>query len=162
MNNLLGVKQELLLSRVGDDDAGRLIMTLLTTARRIDAACTDLLAEYELSEGRLAALLALSAEPSITPGALAERLQVTRATVTGLLDGLERHALVERGGSTSDRRSLSLRATPVGEALITALTPQYAEWLHQLGSGISAEDHEVVLRAMTAIQRNLGEGAVDV
>lgn len=161
MNNLVGVKQELLLSRVGDDDAGRLIMALLTTARRIDAACADLLAKHDLSEGRLAALLAISAEPGVSPGALAERLQVTRATVTGLLDGLERHALVERGGSVGDRRSLTLRATLTGEDLITALTPKYSGWLHQIGSGISADDHQVVLRAMTAIQRNLGEGAVD-
>lgn len=161
MNTILGAKQELLISRIGDVDGGQLIMALLATARKIDAACAALLAEHDLSEGRLAALLAISAEPGVAPGALAERLQVTRATVTGLVDGLERQALVERGGSTGDRRSLTLRATPTGEKLITALAPQYSQWLGHLGGGISADDHEVIMRAMTAIQRNLGSEASD-
>lgn len=63
MINMIGVKQELLLSRLGNDEAARLVMTVLTTARRIDAACAELLARHDLSEGRLAALLAVSAEP---------------------------------------------------------------------------------------------------
>ena len=46
-----------------NDEAARLVMTVLTTARRIDAACAELLARHDLSEGRLAALLAVSAEP---------------------------------------------------------------------------------------------------
>lgn len=60
MINMIGVKQELLLSRkLGNDEAARLVMTVLTTARRIDAACAELLARHDLLEGRLAALLAV-------------------------------------------------------------------------------------------------------
>lgn len=157
MNTLVGAKQELLLSRLGDDASGRIIMTLLTTARQIDAACAVLLADYALSEGRLAALLAIADTPGITPGALATRVDVTRATVTGLIDGLERQALVSRGGDPTDRRSLSLTLTPAGDKLLTALTPQYAQWLGALGDGLSTEDQRVLLRALGVIQRNLGD-----
>lgn len=94
MINMIGVKQELLLSRLGNDEAARLVMTVLTTARRIDAACAELLARHDLLEGRLAALLAVSAEPGVTPRVLGDRLEVTSATVTGLLDRLERDRLV--------------------------------------------------------------------
>lgn len=136
-------------------------MTILTTARRIDTVCAGLLTEHELSEGRFAALLTVSAEPGITPAVLAERLQVTRATVTGLLDGLINHALIERYMNPDDRRSLTLRITPAGEQLIIALTPQYADWLHELGNGINAEDHDAMMRTMATIQHNIKEAAID-
>lgn len=155
MNTLLGAKQALLLSRIGEHEEGQLIMALLTTARQIDAACAELLAEHDLSEGRLAALLAVSAEPGLAPAALAERIQVTRATVTGLLDGLERAALVERGAHAGDRRALALRATPAGEQLLAALTPQYSDWLHQLGADIDAPARAAVARALAEVQRSL-------
>lgn len=161
MDNFLGAKQEMLLSRIGDNQERRLIMVLLTTARKIDAACADLLLEHSLSEGRFAVLLAVSSEPGVTPGVVAERLQVTRGTVTGLIDGLERHALIMRGGNTDDRRSLTLQVTVAGEELIAAITPQYSKWLHQLASGMSAEDHGGIIRALSTIQCNLGAGAVD-
>lgn len=158
MNTWVGVKEELLLSRIGADELARLVMTLLTTARRIDAACAELLAGHDLSEGRLAALLAVGAEPGITPGLLADRLDVTRATITGLLDGLERRGLVARDGKAGDRRSLALHVTAPGEQLVATLTPIYADWLRQLGGGISAENREVAARTMIAIQRNLRSG----
>jgi len=155
MKNLVGVKQELLLSRIGDDEANRLVMALLTTARRIDAECVELLAEYEMSEGRLAALLGVSAEPGIAPGALADRLEVKSATVTGLLDGLERRDLVRRTSVVGDRRSISLQVTSAGEALLAALTPMYTDWLHHLSADIGAKDRAAATRAMATIQRNL-------
>ena len=41
-----------------------------------------------------------------------KRAGVTRATITGLLDGLERDALVVRAASAHDRRRLTVRLTP--------------------------------------------------
>lgn len=155
MKNLLGAKQQLLLTRIGDHDAGQLVLSLLTTARQIDAACAELLASHDLSEARLAALLAVSAEPDLTPGTLAERLEVTRATVTGLIDGLERLALLERVASSGDRRSHTLRNTEAGERLLTELTPIYAEWLARLGVGIDPAVRDGAIRSMAAIQSAL-------
>lgn len=51
---------------------------------------------------------------SMTPSQLGERLIVTRATVTGLLDSLERTGFVRRTANPADRRSLVVEITPVG------------------------------------------------
>ncbi|WGD37845.1 MarR family transcriptional regulator [Lysinibacter sp. HNR] len=155
MNNTVGIKQELLLSRIGDDESARLVMTVLTTARRIDAACAELLAQHDLSEGRLAALLAISAEPDITPRTLGDRLEVTSATVTGLLDRLDRDRLVERSPHETDRRTHMLRVTAVGEWLLSRLVPVYADWLDRLGAGIDADERSGVALALAEMQRNL-------
>jgi MarR family 2-MHQ and catechol resistance regulon transcriptional repressor len=43
---------------------------------------------------------------TMPPSELGERLIVTRATVTGLLDSLERRGFVSRSANPADRRSL--------------------------------------------------------
>jgi MarR family 2-MHQ and catechol resistance regulon transcriptional repressor len=50
----------------------------------------------------------------MSPSALGDRLIVTRATVTGLVDSLERRGLVRRTANPDDRRSLILAITPQG------------------------------------------------
>ena len=51
---------------------------------------------------------------TMSPSELGERLIVTRATVTGLLDSLERRGLVTRSANPADRRSLMVGITPAG------------------------------------------------
>lgn len=155
MNTAMGIKQQLLLTRLGDDDSARLVMTVLTTARRIDAACAQLLARHDLSEGRMAALLAVSSEPGITPRDLAARLEVTSATVTGLLDRLDRDRLIERHPHATDRRTHTLETTPAGERLIAELVPVYADWLRRLGAGIGTAERDNTAHVLAAVQQNL-------
>jgi len=50
----------------------------------------------------------------MAPSELGERLIVTRATVTGLLDSLERRGFVRRTANPSDRRSIFVEITPEG------------------------------------------------
>jgi DNA-binding MarR family transcriptional regulator len=50
----------------------------------------------------------------MSPSELGDRLIVTRATVTGLLDSLERRGFVRRSAHPIDRRSLVVEITPLG------------------------------------------------
>jgi DNA-binding MarR family transcriptional regulator len=58
---------------------------------------------------------------SITPSELGERLIVTRATVTGLLDSLEQRGFVRRTANAADRRSVVVGLTPAGLEVLTTL-----------------------------------------
>lgn len=130
-------------------------MTLLATARRIDAACAEMLSRYDLSEGRFAVLLAVEESPGLSPAEVATRVGVTRATVTGLVDGLARLGLVSRRTDGADRRALSLRLTPAGKALLAELVPQYRAWLSALVDGIAPTDRGVAMSVLSGLQRNL-------
>src|SRR5664279_1507836 len=55
---------------------------------------------------------------TMSPSELGERLIVTRATVTGLLDSLERRGFVSRSANPADRRSLLVEVTPAGLAVV--------------------------------------------
>ena len=58
---------------------------------------------------------------TMSPSELSERLIVTRATVTGLLDSLERRGVVSRSANPADRRSLLVEVTPAGLAVVQEL-----------------------------------------
>lgn len=51
---------------------------------------------------------------AMSPSELGDRLIVTRATVTGLVDSLERRGFVRRSANPADRRSLLVEITPMG------------------------------------------------
>jgi DNA-binding MarR family transcriptional regulator len=55
--------------------------------------------------------------------ALAERVSLSHATVTGILDRLERRALLERVAAPRDRRKRVVRLTRAGEALLHSAPP---------------------------------------
>jgi len=58
---------------------------------------------------------------AMSPSELGERLIVTRATVTGLVDSLERRGYATRTANPADRRSVIVAITPAGLATAQAV-----------------------------------------
>jgi DNA-binding MarR family transcriptional regulator len=58
---------------------------------------------------------------AMSPSELGERLIVSRAAVTGLLDSLERRGFVNRAVNPADRRSLVIEITPAGLTVVKEL-----------------------------------------
>src|SRR6202521_5296417 len=78
---------------------------------------------FGLSEGRFQILVRLKHQPSgrFAMGELAEMLDVTPRTVTGLVDNLERDGLVKRVDDPNDRRSVYAELTDQGRERIDTL-----------------------------------------
>jgi DNA-binding MarR family transcriptional regulator len=95
----------------------------------------------------------------MSPSELSERLIVTRATVTGVLDSLERRELVRRSANPADRRGLLVEITPTGLAVLAQLRTlvhrnekawlselsdaelrNYIDQLHRIQDGLAATD----------------------
>jgi DNA-binding MarR family transcriptional regulator len=57
----------------------------------------------------------------MSPSMLSDRLIVTRATVTGVLDSLERRGFVARSPNPADRRGQIAEITPAGLAVLQEL-----------------------------------------
>lgn len=96
---------------------------------------------------------------AMSPSELGDRLIVTRATVTGLIDSLERRGFVRRSANPADRRSLLVGITPAGLEVIqqvrTIIHRNETAWmsvlseaelqtcialLHRIQEGIAAAD----------------------
>ncbi len=110
------------------------------------------LARYDLSFGRFIVLVTLirSEGHSLTPAALSESCGVTRATITGLVDTLEKEGHVVREPDPDDGRSFMVRLTLTGRRFLEKLLPDHFRRLTQLMSGLSHDE-------MHQLQRLLGK-----
>ncbi len=100
---------------------------LLRVATDLSVALDACLSKHGLLQGRWWVLILLMREDSrdSTPSVLAEKAGVTRATMTGLIDGLEQNGLVERVYTKDDRRSVLIRLTDAGQDKLDAVMPDY-------------------------------------
>lgn len=114
---------------------------VLSLAAAIDQDCAARLSPRNLSEARFILICLLEGrEQAVAPHALAEQMGVTRATITGLLDGLERDGLASRAPDPKDRRSVQVRLTPKGEATARAALIEHAAWIDSLVVDLDADE----------------------
>lgn len=143
-----------------DTAAMRLCFEVLSLAAAIDRACADRLAPHGLSEGKFVVLMLLrDLAEGLSPHELAERAGVTRATITGLLDGLERQDLLARRRDRDDRRKLTVRLTPTGQALAARLFDEHTAWIASLFAGFTGEDRAALSRLLESGRRMIDASA---
>jgi len=75
----------------------------------------------EISPPQLGALILIEANPGISQSAIAGALRFDRSTLVQIVDRLEERGFVVREVSAHDRRSHSLKLTPVGAAALADL-----------------------------------------
>lgn len=110
---------------------------------------------FGVSEGKLAVLMLLKNAPDgrLAPSEIAEGAFVTRATVTGLLVGLERSGLVARVADPLDGRRAYISLTAEGERLLSRVGQARIRHITGLFSCYSAAD----LRTLRALLMKLGK-----
>lgn len=95
----------------------------------------------------------------LSPTAIGERLIVTRATVTGVVDSLERRGYVERTPHPQDRRSLLIQLTPTGLDVLAQVRhivhEREREWMHGFGD----QELAALIGALQRVQRSLIDDA---
>lgn len=83
---------------------------------KIGAHTRESARDNELSVARLATLRAIRDQPDPTPASVASETHLTRSTMTGVLDQLEKEGWITRERSASDRRRIALTLTRAGRA----------------------------------------------
>ncbi|ARU04778.1 MarR family transcriptional regulator [Comamonas serinivorans] len=102
-----------------------------------------LAAQFELQNGEfdVIATLRRSGEPyALTPKALHEGLMLSSGAMTSRLDRIERKGLIERVPAPNDRRSVLVRLTPAGRALIDHVLPLHVANEQQALASLNAQE----------------------
>src|SRR5512141_2391525 len=121
-------------------DANRLateaVMNTIRTADLLFDVIGRLLRPLGVSSAGGLVLGQLRDHGPMSPSELGERLIVTRATVTGVVDSLERRGYVLRSPNPSDRRGIIIELTPAGLDIVaqvrTLIHGQEREWMGAL------------------------------
>lgn len=115
-----------------------------------------------VSQGRFTVLMLLydktcGETATFTPALLAEQAGVTRATMTGLIDTLERAGMVTRSPDPADRRMLSVELTPAGTAFLEKMLPEHFRRISLLMSALSEAERRTLVRLLGKIAAQASE-----
>jgi DNA-binding MarR family transcriptional regulator len=113
-------------------DYDDILISLRKIMRAADLHSQKLMKESGLTAPQLLVMQAIDKEGSPSTSTLARRIAVSQATMTRIIDRLERARLVRRDKSTKDKRVVNISLTEDGRAkLKSAPEPLQAEFLRE-------------------------------
>ena len=140
-----------------DPSAMEAFLHLLRTSTEMIDAMDDLLADYEISQGRFVVMILLNRDPEtpVNPADLADRAKVTRATMTGLIDTLERDGFVKREHASEDRRMMLVRLTNRGRSYLDRVLPDYFRRIATLMGQLATNERKTLVALMNKIGESM-------
>jgi MarR family transcriptional regulator, negative regulator of the multidrug operon emrRAB len=131
-------------------------MNLVFTADLIVKRISSLLQPFDLSPGSglVLSILADSDSP-LPPNKIADRLIISRASVTGLIDSLERRGYVQRHPHQSDRRMLLIELTERGRHVANAFRPIVHQHQKVWLEALSEQEQQRLIDALEQLQATL-------
>lgn len=131
-------------------------MNLVLTADLLVKRIAGLLQPFDLTPASGLALSVLAdSESPLPPHKIADRLIISRASATGLIDSLERRGYVQRVPHSSDRRMLLVEVTDTGRQVALAFRPivhQHQKvWLEVL----SEKEQQQLIDSLQRLQATL-------
>ena len=141
-----------------DPTACDAFLNLLRTGDEVFAAESDFFTKYHLSQGRFTVLMLLQRPCDVqpaTPAALADQSRVTRATMTGLIDTLEKDGLVTREADKVDRRTLHVRLTRQGKAFVKKMLPDYFRCVSAIIQPLNKAERKQFVHLLQKLQQGL-------
>jgi DNA-binding MarR family transcriptional regulator len=132
-------------------EAVRLAFVELMGAERRLRARDQKCAPGELTQGQMRALFTIDVRGEATAGELAKAADLSPASVSAMLDHLERDGIVQRRRSDEDRRVVVVTLTESGRALVADKRERWRERSAAALDGVSDEQ----LAAAADVMRRL-------
>jgi DNA-binding MarR family transcriptional regulator len=113
-------------------------------------------AAHNITQGRFLVMMLLLEKTGdcprpTTPAELADLASVSRATITGLLDTLERDGFVRRQPDPTDRRQMSVNLTAKGKTFMHDILPEHFRLLTRMMSNLSDNEQKTLSRLLTKV-----------
>ena len=127
----------------GHFDTVNMIVTLKRTANELNGILESRYpGTIRITPGRINILMTLDsqADKRMPLSELGNHLVVTRANITGLVDGLVKDGLVRRVDHPEDRRMVFAELTDKGRKFIAWFAPRHHKLVNEIGSCLSDKD----------------------
>ncbi len=137
--------------------ASEAFLHLLRTGDAVFAAEGAYLGAHDISQGRFMVLMLLNRcdGHQSTPAELADEAGVTRATMTGLVDTLEKDGLVTRKNDSADRRAVLVQLTRSGRKLLDKMLPGYFASVTKMMQPLNKAERKQLVTLLQKIQAGL-------
>ena len=138
-----------------------ILRSLRRITRAIDLYSRQLAARFGLTGPQLVCLRTLAMMDACTPSRLAREVDLSQATITGIVDRLEMQGLVRRERDTRDRRRVSVCVTPTGHQLLKrAPSPLHSRFLERLAE-LPEPDRQAIRSTLELVVTMMGAEELD-
>lgn len=137
-----------------DDLTFAALVSIYKTGNKLLNDIEEFLKPYNISHGRFSILLNLYEHlgRSLYPSEIADSLEISRPTVTGMLKKLVRDGLVTRVVDGDDARKSKIRLSKSGFALLEQIIPIYNKRVVMFGEGLSDEEKYKLIELLGKIR----------
>jgi len=135
-------------------------MNLVLTADLLEKRIAGLLQPFDLSPATGLVLSTLAdSETPLSPNNIADRLIISRASVTSLLDTLEKRGFVKRQPHISDRRMLSVELTGSGRQAANEYRPVVHQHEKMWLDALDEDEQELLIKLLQRLQVSLKDSS---
>ena len=139
-----------------DRRATEVLINLIRTDSLVTTALSRRFRRHGLSLSGFNALVILRQAPDgVNPHEIADRLLVTRAAVTAILDALEAKKLIRRDRSGVDGRMSLIVITESGKELLDQLLPEHFAAERAMASCLGRNEKELLISLLGRLQLHL-------
>ncbi|MCL6639548.1 MAG: MarR family transcriptional regulator [Firmicutes bacterium] len=137
--------------------AHRVIIEIASTYDLMEDVFNRHLARFGISQVKYKAMMQLlyAGDDGLPLSELGEKMAVSRANITGLVDRLERDGLVSRETDSRDRRVVRARVTARAKELLQFITPIHGEFTGSLLSVLDSKEKETLIELLKKVQSSL-------
>lgn len=148
--------EEATLARTGglpiDTDASHALLSVYRAANAVRTRLTNtVLREHDLTWTGFLVLWTLWLWEEMETRDIAESVGISKGTLTGVSQTLLARDLIIRTPSTEDRRLVSLRLSPTGEATLRKLYPDFNAVESRIVARVDAQDLTVMTGALRSL-----------
>lgn len=127
------------------------LVALRRIIRSIDLHSRATLRRSGVTGPQLVVLYRLARLGQVSVSALAREVDLSQATVTGILDRLAQRDLVHRHRDEADKRRVIVRIAPAGEALLDNAPPLLQEHFLERFAGIQDWEQSLILSSLQRV-----------
>jgi DNA-binding MarR family transcriptional regulator len=140
-----------------DRRSTEVLINLIRTDSLVTTALSRRFRRHGLSLSGFNAMVIIRQAPEgVNPREIADRLLVTRAAVTAILDALEAKGLIRRAPSGADGRMTLIAITPTGKRLLDSILPEHFAAERAMASVLGANEKELLISLLGRLQLHLG------
>ena len=145
-----------------DIESTILFMHILKSGDEAFRAAGETFRQFNISHGRFIVMMNLFDKKNgvslkLSPAEIADRSCVTRATVTGLVDGLEKDGIVVRNPDPRDRRMVVVSLTQAGIDLLDNIMPTHFRLIKNVMSVFDSEEKRQLVHLLEKFGAWVGE-----
>jgi DNA-binding MarR family transcriptional regulator len=133
------------------------------TGALADTLITKVARRYGLSHAALNALAVIEGAGGPVPaGQISTQMHISTATMTSVLDTLERNSYVVRRPDPADRRRVLVDVTPAAQALLDQVLPAVQQLVTATLSPLGDQTLQTLLQTLAAASEALGSAPDDL